>query len=54
VIEYLTRLRSWPLFIVTTTLFLIDVLVPDPVPFLDELFLGLVAALLSRWKKRGS
>jgi len=34
------------------TLFVVDLVIPDPVPFLDEILLGVVTLLLSRWKAR--
>lgn len=46
------RLRFPWLFALTTGLFLLDLLVPDPLPFFDELFLGLVALLFAAWRKR--
>ena len=45
------RLRFPLLFSITVVLFLIDVVVPDVIPFADEVLLGLGALLLSRWKK---
>ncbi len=45
------RLRFPLLFSITVVLFLIDVVVPDMIPFADEVLLGLGALLLSRWKK---
>ncbi len=51
-IAYLTRLRFPVLFGVTAVLFVINLLVPDVLPFVDEILLGLVAALLGSWKKR--
>ena len=45
------RLRFPTLFLITTGLFVLDVLIPDFIPFADELLLGLGALLLSSWKK---
>lgn len=47
------RLGTRTLAIVCGTLFVIDMVVPDPVPFVDELFLGLATVLLTRWGTRG-
>ena len=33
-------------------LFLLDLVVPDFIPFADEILLGLGTLLLSRWKKK--
>jgi hypothetical protein len=45
------RLRFPTLFLVTLGLFAVDVIVPDFVPFADEILLGLGALLFSAWKK---
>jgi hypothetical protein len=47
-----SRLRFPWLFALTAALFLIDLVVPDPLPFFDEVFLGLVALLFGTWKRR--
>ena len=44
----LSRLRSWQLVAVAAVLFLIDLFVPDPLPFVDEGLLGLLTLWLSR------
>ncbi|HJN45453.1 MAG: hypothetical protein CL477_16200 [Acidobacteria bacterium] len=49
---WLTRLRSWQLFLLAGGLFVTDVLVPDPIPFIDEIMLGLATLLMARWKRR--
>lgn len=33
-------------------LFLLDLFVPDPLPLIDEAFLGLVTILMARWAGR--
>ena len=44
---------SYPrLFALTAALFAVDVVIPDFVPFADELLLGLGTLLLANWKKR--
>ena len=50
-IAYLTRLRFPALFAVTAVLFILDFFIPDAIPFVDEILLGLGAALLGSWKK---
>ena len=43
---------SYPrLFLVTAALFVADMLIPDFIPFADELLLGLGTLLLANWKK---
>lgn len=49
---FLRGLRSWQLFVLAATLFAGDLVTPDPVPFLDEILLGVVTLLLARWKAR--
>lgn len=48
----LTRLRFPVLFAISAVLFLVTLVVPDPLPFADELLLGLATALLASWRKR--
>jgi hypothetical protein len=48
---YLARLRFRSLFLVAAALFVVDLLVPDAVPFADEILLGLAALLLANLKK---
>ncbi len=49
---WLSRLRSWQLFVVAGGLFAVDLLVTDPIPFIDEIMLGLTTLILARWKRR--
>jgi hypothetical protein len=45
---------SYPrLFVVAAGLFVLDLLIPDVIPFADELLLGLGTLLLGKWKKPG-
>lgn len=48
------RLRYPTLFKVTAALFLLTLVVPDPIPFVDEILLGLATLLLANWKGRGA
>ena len=48
---WLSRLRSWQLFVVAGALFVVDLLVPDPIPFIDEIMLGLTTLVMARWKR---
>ena len=52
IIPYLESLRFPVLLLVTAVLFLVNVVVPDVVPFIDEVLLALIVALLSRLKRR--
>lgn len=43
---------SYPrLFVATAALFVADMLLPDFIPFVDELLLGLGTLLLANWKR---
>ena len=46
------RLRFPALFLLTAVLFVVNLAIPDPVPFVDEILLGLVTLLLGAWKDR--
>ncbi len=45
------QLKFRNLFFLVTGLFLVDLLVPDFIPFIDEIILGLLAIILANWKK---
>jgi hypothetical protein len=47
-----SRLRFPRLFALTALLFAIDLVVPDLIPFADEILLGLATALLGSWRRR--
>lgn len=53
VLVFAQRLRFPTLFFVTAGLFALDLVVPDFIPFIDELLLGLSTLLLANWKRRG-
>ena len=46
------RLRFPQLFVLTAALFVIDLLIPDLIPFVDEMLLGLLAVLFGMWRQR--
>lgn len=50
--KYAERLRFPQLFLVTAGLFVLDLLIPDFIPYADELFLALLTLLLGSWRKR--
>lgn len=49
---YLGKLKSPQLVLLLGTLFLVDLFVMDPLPFVDEAILLVLTLLASRWKKR--
>ncbi|HWT15178.1 MAG TPA: DUF6116 family protein [Patescibacteria group bacterium] len=52
VLAFLSRLQFRSLFLITAAIFVIDLLIPDFIPFVDELLLGAMTLLLSAWKRR--
>lgn len=50
--RYLGRLRFPALFLLTAALFALNVAVPDPIPFVDEVLLALVGLLLGSLRER--
>lgn len=52
VLGWMGRLRHPQLFAIAAGLFVVDMLIPDVVPFIDELMLGLVTLLFGSWKNR--
>ena len=52
-VERLTaKLRFPQLFLVAGGLFLLDLLIPDMIPFVDEILLGLLTVLLGSLQRR--
>ena len=45
------QLRFRNLFFMVIGLFFVDLLIPDFIPFIDEIILGLLAIILANWKK---
>ncbi len=54
VLEWARRLRYPTLFKLTAALFALTLFIPDPVPFVDEILLGLGTLLLANWKNRSA
>ena len=50
-LAYASQLRFPTLFKITLGVFLLDLLIPDFIPFADEILLGLGALILSNWQK---
>ena len=51
---FANRLRFRNLFLLILGLFIIDLLVPDFIPMIDEIILGLLTIILANWKKEKS
>jgi hypothetical protein len=54
ILKFADRLRFRQLFLLTGTLFLLDLVIPDFIPFADELILGLLTLLFAAWRKPAS
>ena len=52
VLRFAGRLRFPILFVLTIGLFVLNLLVPDPLPFIDEILLGLFALLIGSLRDR--
>ena len=50
--HFAAGLRFPKLMAVTAALFLVDLIIPDMIPFADEILLGLLSLLLASLKKR--
>lgn len=50
--RFAERLSFPKLFFLLSGLFLLDFIVTDPIPFIDEAILGILAVILGMWKKR--
>jgi hypothetical protein len=46
-----SRLKFPQLLTITAILFVVDLIVPDLVPFADEILLGLATALFALWRE---
>lgn len=53
VLEWARRRRYPTLFKITAALFAVTLVIPDPLPFVDEILFGLGTLLLANWKRRG-
>jgi hypothetical protein len=50
-LAWLSRLRFPTLLKIAAALFALDLVVPDMIPFVDEILLGLMTILLASWKR---
>jgi hypothetical protein len=51
ILKFADKLRFRQLFLLTGSLFLLDLVIPDLIPFADELILGLLTLLFAAWRK---
>jgi hypothetical protein len=52
VMRWLSRMSHPRLFMLAAVLFIADTLLLDPIPFVDEILLGIGTLLLANWKRR--
>lgn len=52
IVNWARRLRYPTLFKITAALFAVTLVIPDPVPFVDEILFALGTLLLANWKRR--
>ena len=50
--RYGTGLRYPQLLLLTGAAFALDLILPDGLPFLDEIFLGLMTLLFANWRTK--
>lgn len=53
IMRFASRLRFPQLFLLVATLFLVDLAIPDVIPFVDEILLGLATLLLGSLRRKG-
>jgi hypothetical protein len=52
-LQFLERLRFPQLFLILGAIFLADLALPDFIPLVDEMVLGLLTLMLGVWRRRG-
>ncbi len=52
--RFLSGLSFPKLFLLLSGLFLLDLVVPDMIPFLDEMFLATLTVLFGMWRTKGA
>ena len=50
-LSFADKLKFRNLFIIVFSLFVADLFVPDFIPLIDEIILGLLTIILANWKK---
>lgn len=51
-LHFARKLRFPTLFVLTLGLFVLNVLIPDPLPFIDEIGLALGSLLFAAWRRK--
>ena len=50
--QFASRLKFPQLFFLFLMVFVLDLLIPDFIPFIDEILFGLITLMFGMWKKR--
>ncbi len=50
--RFVGQMKSSTLLMVVGSLFLLDLVVLDPLPYIDEVILGILTLLIARWQNR--
>jgi hypothetical protein len=50
-LSFANDLKFRNIFLIIIVLFIIDLFIPDFIPLIDEIILGLLAIILANWKK---
>lgn len=53
-LAFASRLRFPQLFLLTAAVFFLDLIIPDVIPFADEVLLGLLTTMLGSVRKKSS
>ena len=51
-LRFASRLKYPQVFLLLLAVFALDLLIPDLIPFVDEILLGLLTALFGTWRER--
>lgn len=52
IMGFASRLRFPTLFFITLALWAVNMVIPDPLPLIDEIVMGLLTLMLATWKNR--
>ena len=47
------RMKYPWVFVLLAAIFVVDTIIPDPIPFVDEIMLALLTFLVGTWRTRG-
>ena len=50
-LSFANKLKFRNVFLIIIVLFIVDIFIPDFIPLIDEIILGLLAIILANWKK---